>query len=77
MPAGQGDPPMVLNFDGLCEPRNPGGWSCFGWVLTRDGAALATGHGVAAPPGPDSTNNVAEYAALIAGLEALARLDLG
>jgi ribonuclease HI len=68
---------LILYFDGLCEPQNPGGWVCYGWVLQDGDRVVASGRGVARGPGPDSTNNVAEYAALIAGLEALARLDLG
>ena len=32
--------PVVLYFDGACEPRNPGGWMSWAWVaLARDGAA--------------------------------------
>jgi ribonuclease HI len=62
---------LILYFDGLTEPYNPGGWACYGWLVKRDGATVASGQGVACPPGRGSTNNVAEYAALIAGLEAL------
>jgi ribonuclease HI len=84
---------LILYFDGLCEPRNPGGWACYGWLIKQDvagpvgdpiadnrsavaGQTVASGQGVACPPGRGSTNNVAEYAALIAGLEALAGLAL-
>lgn len=61
---------MQLYFDGLCEPKNPGGIACYGWLITRDGTVLIKGQGVAAS-GPGATNNLAEYSALIAGLEAL------
>jgi len=58
-----------LYFDGLCEPGNPGGIACYGWLIRSSGAIVASGRGEAAR-GPAATNNVAEWAALIAGLEA-------
>ncbi|MEW5933448.1 MAG: ribonuclease HI [Bacillota bacterium] len=54
--------------DGLCEPVNPGGIACYGWVAYRDGRKLAEGWGVAAK-GAEATNNVAEYRAVIEALE--------
>lgn len=63
--------PVVLYFDGLCEPRNPGGYACWAWVaLARDGSVVASargciGHGVG------MTNNLAEYESLIQGLTGL------
>lgn len=64
--------PVVLYFDGLCEPTNPGGWACWAWVaLARDGAEV--GHDLGClGRGPNATNNRAEYAALILGLTWLA-----
>jgi ribonuclease HI len=59
---------LTLHFDGLCGPMNPGGVAAYGFVVRRDGRVLHEGHGLAAPPGPGATNNVAEYAALIGGL---------
>lgn len=61
---------LVLYFDGLCEPRNPGGWSTYGWhVCTEAGEPVQSGHGVAARKGEaHSTNNHAEYSALGFGL---------
>lgn len=54
--------------DGLCEPRNPGGYACWAWVAFDD-AGTATfydygclGHGAG------MTNNRAEYAAVINAL---------
>ena len=55
----------VLYFDGACLPRNPGGVATFGWVLEWDGKK-EKGEGVETENG---TNNIAEYAGLIAGLE--------
>jgi len=66
---------IILNFDGACEPVNPGGVATFGWIIKRNGATLKCGAGEVAR-GPGATNNVAEYAALIAGLQALAGLGL-
>lgn len=53
--------------DGLYE-RNPGGIACYGWVAYRDGCKLSEGWGAAAK-GPEATNNVAEYRAVIEALE--------
>ena len=59
---------IVAHFDGSCDP-NPGGVCTFGFIVRRDGLTLAEGRGVAAPPGPGATNNVAEYTAAIRALE--------
>lgn len=61
---------LRLYFDGAIEPVNPGGCASYGWVLKSGDVIVAQGHGVVSGPGPESTNNVAEYGALIAGLEA-------
>ncbi len=58
---------LIINFDGACEPRNPGGWATFGWLARRGDVVVATGQGLAAQ-GSGATNNVAEYAGLIASL---------
>ena len=64
---------LRLFFDGLCEPQNPGGVACYGFVAYRGSSSeslkLFEGHGVAAEPGPDTTHNVGEYTGLIKGLE--------
>ncbi|MGB9792574.1 MAG: ribonuclease HI [Thermacetogeniaceae bacterium] len=54
--------------DGLCEPVNPGGTACYGWVVYQDGEKLTESCGVACN-GPAATNNVAEYMAVIRALE--------
>lgn len=59
---------LVAYTDGLCEPRNPGGTACCGWVVYRDNRKLAEGHARVCS-GPQATNNVAEYSAVIAVLE--------
>ena len=65
---------MVLYFDGLCEPKNPGGVATYGFVAKRGSEVICKGKGVVGAGflGDDVTNNVAEYTALIKGLECLA-----
>lgn len=68
-PGGVTYPPgWVLHFDGLCEPGNPGGVAAYGFQVLRDGVVVHEGSGLAAPPGPSATNNVAEFRALLEGL---------
>lgn len=70
----------TIHFDGACElnptngRRNPGGIATYGWLIKQGGRHLAHGYGEAAR-GEGSSNNVAEYTALIKALQA-AR-DLG
>ncbi|HLF94576.1 MAG TPA: ribonuclease HI [Planctomycetota bacterium] len=57
-------------FDGLCEPKNPGGVATFGFVVFRNGKRLHEGSGLAAVPYSDgATNNVAEYTGVLKTLE--------
>ena len=61
-------------FDGLCQPINPGGIACYAFLVKRNGTIEHNDYGVAAEPfSKDSTNNVAEYTALIKALEWLSR----
>ena len=64
---------LTIFFDGACEPKNPGGWATYGFVI-RDGESIVkSGHGVANPKGHAlATNNVAEYSALGFALKYLA-----
>jgi ribonuclease HI len=59
---------LVAHFDGACEPRNPGGWATYGYVLHRGPQEVARGLGVVGE-GPAMSNNVAEYAAATHALE--------
>ena|SRR5438552_3507081 len=59
---------IVAHFDGSCDP-NPGGRCTYGFVVRRDGRTIHEGRGIAAPPGPGATNNVAEYTGCIRALE--------
>lgn len=57
-------------FDGLCEPKNPGGVATFGFVVFRNGKRLHEGSGLAAVPYSEgATNNVAEYTGVLKTLE--------
>jgi ribonuclease HI len=61
---------VEIYFDGATEPFNPGGIASYGFVILRDGKTVLEGKGTVGTPGtPESTNNVAEYTALIKGLE--------
>lgn len=59
---------ITLNFDGACEPFNPGGNMGFGYLIKEDGFVLYSGNGFE-PQNPYNTNNVAEYRALCLGLK--------
>lgn len=66
---------LQLWFDGACEPINPGGCATYGWVLKNESEhILAYGQGCIGI-GDGMTNNVAEYTALIKGLEHLTTLQ--
>lgn len=59
---------IELYFDGSCEPVNPGGTMGFGTLIKRDGVRIfENSEAVAAAPG--NTNNIAEYRAMIIGLQ--------
>lgn len=67
---------MILMFDGLCEPYNPGGIATYGFVVYEDGKKLHEEGGFvgAGMLGDDVSNNVAEYTALIRGMEYLVKI---
>jgi len=66
---------LLLHFDGSCA-NNPGGPLGFGWHIDDDvGKAVAEESGPITGYRPEeSTNNVAEFEALLAGLEWLGAL---
>lgn len=68
---------ITIFCDGLCEPRNPGGWACWAWVAySPKRAQLRSAHGCLGH-GAGMTNNRAEYTAVINALRyALSRIDL-
>ncbi len=68
---------LTLQFDGLFRGapqdfhlKEDAGLMCYGWVILREGAVIARGHGGYART-RNASSNVAEYLALIEGLEAL------
>jgi ribonuclease HI len=68
---------VEVYFDGLCQPINPGGISCYAFVVKSDGRTIYSDYGVAGEPfSEDSTNNVAEYTALVKALQWLLENNL-
>ena len=61
---------IEVYFDGLCQPINPGGISCYAFIVKSDERIIHSDYGVAAKPfSEESTNNVAEYTALAKALD--------
>jgi ribonuclease HI len=58
---------ITVYVDGLCEPYNPKGIACYGYVIYRDGQKVFEDKGVIGQ-GEGMTNNVAEYTALCKAL---------
>lgn len=68
---------IEVYFDGLCQPINPGGISCYAFVVKSDGGTIYSDYGIAVEPfSKDSTNNVAEYTALVKALQWLLENNL-
>jgi ribonuclease HI len=70
----------ILRFDGLYKKISGGhstaqaGFMCYGWLIFKDGVLVARGHGGFAH-NKDASSSMAEYLAMIEGLEALS--DMG
>lgn len=56
---------ITIHCDGLCEPRNPGGYACWAWIVTDPLPDMppAQDFGCVAK-GKQATNNLAEYTAV-------------
>ncbi|EWG06680.1 MAG: ribonuclease H [Candidatus Aramenus sulfurataquae] len=68
---------VVGYFDGLCEPRNPGGIATYGYVIYLDDGRAIRRYGLAEKPfSPNSTNNVAEYTGVICLMEEMISLGV-
>lgn len=74
---------LTLQFDGLFRGAphtyhlgDNAGFMCYGWVILREQTVIARGHGGYARS-QDASSNVAEYLALIEGLEALLDMHIG
>ena len=68
---------LTLSFDGLYRDLPQGeeqfckaGFMCYGWLILRSNIPIAQGHGVFARS-KDANSNIAEFLALIEGLDAL------
>ena len=69
---------IEVYFDGLCQPINPGGISCYAFLVKSGGRTIYSDYGIAVEPfSQDSTNNVAEYTALVKALQWLLENKLG
>ena len=69
---------IEVYFDGLCQPINPGGISCYAFLVKSGGRTIYSNYGIAVEPfSQDSTNNVAEYTALVKALQWLLEKNLG
>lgn len=64
-------------FDGLCEPKNPGGVATYGIVIRQGSESIYEESGLAdaEPYSDEASNNVAEYSAIIHALEWLEKND--
>lgn len=64
-------------FDGLCEPKNPGGIATYGYLIIIENNEIIKGYGLAEKPwSPNATNNVAEYTGLYCLLMKLLKLNI-
>jgi ribonuclease HI len=69
---------IEVYFDGLCQPINPGGISCYAFIVKSEGRTIYSDYGVAGEPfSENSSNNVAEYTALVKALQWLLENNLG
>ena len=63
---------IEVYFDGACEPFNPKGISTYGYVIKKDGNIIHSDYGLACNPlSEESSNNVAEYTAMIKAMKYL------
>ena len=63
---------IIAYFDGACEPKNPEGIATYGFVIYKDGEKITDGYGLVCEPFSwGSSNNTAEYTAMIEALKYL------
>src|SRR3712207_8935144 len=64
---------LFVNFDGLCEPANPAGIPCYGFVVKKERATVSyREHGLVnsiKPFSPQANSNAAEYGSAIRAME--------
>ena len=59
---------IIIYFDGLCYPRNPGGVAAYGYLVYRNSELIHKGFG-GVGEGKGMTNNVAEYEGMLAAAQ--------
>jgi ribonuclease HI len=59
---------LEIYCDGLCQPTNPGGYGCCAYAVFRNGETVVKRYGCIGR-GPEMTNNVAEYRAVLGALK--------
>jgi ribonuclease HI len=68
---------LFVNCDGLCEPVNPGGLACYGFIVKKEkDTVLYRGYGLVnsvKPFSPETNSNVAEYGSVIKAMEWLVK----
>jgi ribonuclease HI len=60
---------ITFHIDGLCQPKNPGGYGCWSYVATDENGREVGRNWGCLGNGPDMTNNRAEYQGLIEALK--------
>jgi ribonuclease HI len=65
---------IQADFDGACEPRNPGGHGAFGAIVRVDDKVVYRNAGYCGC-GPTISNNVAEYCGVIDALTAAVKYE--
>jgi ribonuclease HI len=64
---------LFVNFDGLCEPANPAGIPCYGFVVKNEKVMVSyRGYGLVSsikPFSPEANSNAAEFGSAIKAME--------
>lgn len=66
---------LYRSFSGSSNSKDSAGFLCYGWLICRNDILIAQGHGVFVRS-LGASSNMAEYLALIEGLDALSDLGL-
>jgi ribonuclease HI len=70
---------LIVNFDGLCEPANPAGIPCYGFVAKNEGATISYREyglvNLVKPFSSQANSNAAEYGSAIRAMEWLIEND--
>jgi len=64
---------LIVSFDGLCEPTNPAGIPCYGFIVKNECSLVSYGeYGIVnsvIPFSPQANSNTAEYGSTIRAME--------